>query len=211
MIKNRYGLKRRPMQINGEVAGETRQRLVDQFQTERGKFDVMILSPRAGGVGLTLTSANNIIHLSRWWNPAVEDQCTDRVYRIGQSQTVNVYYPMAVHPHYGEASFDELLNTLLTRKRELSRRMLVPPVNLKQDQNWFAENLGHAVSEMKFVRTEIEEIDAMEPRGFERWGIEPLCFIGLGGVSHANNTRRGRRRRVNAPDDWCACHYPVQA
>jgi SNF2 family DNA or RNA helicase len=48
----------------------------------------MILSPRAGGVGLTLTSANHVIHLSRWWNPAVEDQCTDRVYRIGQDQTV---------------------------------------------------------------------------------------------------------------------------
>src|SRR5499425_1745871 len=115
MIKNRYGLKRRPMQINGDVAGEKRQALVDAFQTERGTFDVMILSPRAGGVGLTLTSANNIIHLSRWWNPAVEDQCTDRVYRIGQDQIVHVYYPMAVHPLYGDASFDELLNTLLTR------------------------------------------------------------------------------------------------
>ena len=83
-------------------------------------FDVLILSPRAGGVGLTLTAANNVIHLSRWWNPAVEDQCTDRVYRIGQDQVVNVYYPMAIHPHYKESSFDELLNTLLLRKRELS-------------------------------------------------------------------------------------------
>ena len=47
----------------------------------------MILSPRAGGVGLTLTAANHVIHLSRWWNPAVEDQCTDRVFRIGQRRT----------------------------------------------------------------------------------------------------------------------------
>jgi hypothetical protein len=178
MIKNRYGLKRRPMQINGDVAGEKRQKLVDEFQTERGNFDVMILSPRAGGVGLTLTSANNVIHLSRWWNPAVEDQCTDRVYRIGQNQPVHVYFPMAVHPHYGEASFDELLNTLLTRKRELSRRMLVPPVDLKQDQNWFAENLGHAVPERDFVRADIEEIDAMEPRGFERWALSRCVSLG---------------------------------
>ena len=51
----------------------------------------MILSPKAGGVGLTLTAANNVIHLQRWWNPAVEDQCTDRVFRIGQTKDVNVY------------------------------------------------------------------------------------------------------------------------
>jgi superfamily II DNA or RNA helicase len=142
MIKNRYGLKRRPMQINGEIGGEKRQKLVDEFQSERGVFDVMILSPRAGGVGLTLTTASHVIHLSRWWNPAVEDQCTDRIYRIGQEQAVRVYYPMAIHPLYGESSFDELLHTLLTRKRSLSQRMLLPPVNLKQDENWFADNLG---------------------------------------------------------------------
>jgi len=178
MIKNRYGLKRRPMQINGDVAGEKRQALVDAFQTERGTFDVMILSPRAGGVGLTLTSANNIIHLSRWWNPAVEDQCTDRVYRIGQDQTVHVYYPMAVHPLYGDASFDELLNALLTSKRELSRRMLIPPVNIKRDQAWFTENLGRAVPETQIVRVDIDEIDAMEPRAFERWALGRCVSLG---------------------------------
>jgi hypothetical protein len=123
-------------------------KLVDEFQAERGTFDVMILSPRAGGVGLTLTTANHVIHLSRWWDPAVEDQCTDRVYRIGQNQTVHVYYPMDVHPLYGDSSFDQLLNALLTRKRRLSERMFLPPVNLKSDQNWFAENLGRTVSEI---------------------------------------------------------------
>jgi SNF2 family DNA or RNA helicase len=178
MIKNRYGLKRRPMQINGDVAGEKRQKLVDEFQAKRNTFDVMILSPRAGGVGLTLTSANNVIHLSRWWNPAVEDQCTDRVNRIGQNQTVHVYYPMAVHPLYGDASFDELLDVLLTRKRELSRRMLLPPVNLKRDQNWFAENLGRTVSEVRIAPTDIEEIDAMEPRAFELWALSRCISLG---------------------------------
>jgi hypothetical protein len=178
MIKNRYGLQRRPMQINGEVSGETRQRLVDEFQTQLGAFDVMILSPRAGGVGLTLTSANHVIHLSRWWNPAVEDQCTDRVYRMGQDQVVHVYYPMAVHPLYGEASFDELLNTLLTRKRELSRRMLVPPVNLRQDQNWFSENLSRQTCEVQIERGEIGEIDAMEPRAFESWALGRCISLG---------------------------------
>ena len=122
------------MQINGDIAGEKRQKLVDDFQADRGDFDVMILSPRAGGVGLTLTAANHVIHLSRWWNPAVEDQCTDRVYRIGQNQVVHVYYPMAVHPAFPDSSFDELLNSLLDNKRDLSKTMLLPPVNLKQDQ-----------------------------------------------------------------------------
>ena len=178
MIKRRYGLRRRPLQINGDVAGEKRQTLVDEFQTERGTFDVMILSPRAGGVGLTLTTANHVIHLSRWWNSAVEDQCTDRVYRIGQDQTVHVYYPMAVHPLYRDSSFDELLNALLTRKRELSERMLVPPVNLRKDQSWFAENLGRMVSEIAVEPVDLEEIDIMEPQRFERWALSRCVSLG---------------------------------
>jgi HJR/Mrr/RecB family endonuclease len=178
MIKTRYRLKRRPMQINGEVSGETRQKLVDEFQKERGIFDVMILSPRAGGVGITLTSANHVIHLSRWWNPAVEDQCTDRVYRIGQDRTVHVYYPMAVHPLYGDGSFDELLNALLTRKRKLSERMLLPPVNLKNDQNWFAENLDREAPKNEIEPADIADIDVMEPLAFERWALRRCVNLG---------------------------------
>lgn len=81
----------------------------------------MLLSPKAGGVGLMLTAANHVIHLSRWWNPAVEDQCTDRVYRIGQTKTVQVHIPLAIHPRFAEHSFDRNLHALLERKRELSR------------------------------------------------------------------------------------------
>src|SRR3974377_1898911 len=162
MNKNGYGLKRRPIQINGEIIGEKRQKLVDEFQAGQREFDVMILSPRAGGVGLTLTAANHVIHLSRWWNPAVEDQCTDRVYRIGQNQTVHIYFPMAVHPAYSESSFDELLNALLDNKRNLSKTMLMPPVNLKQDQRWFSEQLART-STTTLSPTDIDEIDIMEP------------------------------------------------
>ena len=178
IIKTRYGLKRRPMQINGEVSGEKRQVLVDQFQAQRGTFDVMILSPRAGGVGLTLTSANHVIHLSRWWNPAVEDQCTDRVYRIGQDKTVHVYYPMAIHPLYGDSSFDSLLNTLLIRKRDLSRRMLVPPVNAKKDQDWFSQNLGRKTAVDTVSPVDIEDIDLMEAKAFERWALSRCIALG---------------------------------
>ncbi|MET3912102.1 hypothetical protein ABID59_006472 [Bradyrhizobium sp. S3.3.6] len=188
MIKRKYGLKHRPMQINGDVAGENRQKLVDKFQEERGTFDVMILSPRAGGVGLTLTAANHVIHLSRWWNPAVEDQCTDRVYRIGQVKPVNVYYPMAVHPLYGSGSFDELLNALLTRKRKLSERMLMPQVNLKADQSWFADGLGRASPSSS--ATSIDEIDRMEPLEFERWVLAQCGRLGWE-VSRTPSSRDG--------------------
>jgi len=125
LIKRRYALADLPMIISGEVSGSKRQERVDRFQSDPN-FDAMILSPKAGGVGLTLTRANHVIHLSRWWNPAVEDQCTDRVYRIGQDKPVHVYYLQAVHPTISEHSFDVKLHALLDRKRALSRQLLLP-------------------------------------------------------------------------------------
>jgi hypothetical protein len=125
LIQRRYSLGNLPMIISGEVSGPKRQERVDRFQADPS-FDAMILSPKAGGVGLTLTRANHVVHLSRWWNPAVEDQCTDRVYRIGQDKPVNVYYLLAIHPEHQDHSFDAKLNDLLERKRALSRDLLVP-------------------------------------------------------------------------------------
>ena len=125
IIKNRYGLDKLPMVINGQVNSGARQERVNTFQKEKGRFDVMLLSPRAGGVGLTLTSANHVIHLTRWWNPAVEDQATDRIYRIGQQLPVHVYYPMAIHPNI-EKCFDYNLNLLLKEKRRRSADLLIP-------------------------------------------------------------------------------------
>ncbi|MEH6814018.1 MAG: DEAD/DEAH box helicase [Motiliproteus sp.] len=125
-LQQRYQLPKRPMTINGKIDGVTRKKYVDIFQTTRnGEFDVMLLSPKAGGVGLTITAANHVIHLSRWWNPAVEDQSTDRVYRIGQEKEVHVYFPMAIHPTYQHRSFDANLNRLLTVKRDLSHNALM--------------------------------------------------------------------------------------
>jgi len=127
ILQRRYGLAHAPLVINGSVPGSKRQRRVTEFQ-ERPGFDVMILSPKAGGVGLTLTAANHVIHLSRWWNPAVEDQCSDRIYRIGQDLPVKIHYPLAVHPALGDQSFDILLDSLLRKKRALSRSLLAPPI-----------------------------------------------------------------------------------
>lgn len=132
LLQRRYGLKRSPMVINGQVSTEARQARVDSFQRESG-FDVMLLSPQAGGVGLTLTAANHVIHLSRWWNPAVEDQCSDRVYRIGQYKPVHIYYPLAVLPENEEHSFDWQLQLLMERKRKLAQNLLAAPAFTKED------------------------------------------------------------------------------
>lgn len=142
LLRQRYRMSGRPAQITGEVAGHKRQAAVDAFQSARRGFDVMLLTPRAGGVGLTLTAANHVIHLSRWWNPAVEDQCTDRVFRIGQERPVHVWYPMALHPHFPGGSFDEALDALLERKRALTRRLLVPPVSPEDAAELLQATLG---------------------------------------------------------------------
>lgn len=132
LLKRRYGLPSLPMVINGQVGTEVRQARVEAFQREH-RFDVMLLSPKAGGVGLTLTAANHVIHLSRWWNPAVEDQCSDRVYRIGQTQPVHIYYPLAVIPEAEEFSFDVQLQQLMDRKRKLAQDLLMAPAFTKVD------------------------------------------------------------------------------
>ena len=135
VIKHRFCLKQLPPRIYGGIPSSERKRIVDRFQERKDVFGVMILSPKAGGVGLTITAATNVIHLSRWWNPAVEDQCTDRAYRIGQDSEVNVYIPRAIHPSYGDGSFDVILHDLLERKRTLSKTMLIP-MEGKQDMDF---------------------------------------------------------------------------
>jgi SNF2 family DNA or RNA helicase len=122
-----FDLEEIPSIINGSLVGEKRQAIVDRFQKADIGFDLLVLSPRAAGLGLTITAATHVLHLSRWWNPAVEDQCNDRAYRIGQNRDVTVHIPLAVHPDYGDQSFDVKLDQLLERKRTLSRDILLPP------------------------------------------------------------------------------------
>lgn len=126
VLKERYGLGRLPLTINGSVSGLSRQKSVNEFQSEDAGFNVMLISPKAGGVGLTLTAANNVVHLERWWNPAVEDQCNDRAYRIGQKKNVNVYTPVSKHPLNEIPSFDLVLDGILERKRNLAESLFVP-------------------------------------------------------------------------------------
>ncbi|AGA90550.1 DNA/RNA helicase, superfamily II, SNF2 family [Thioflavicoccus mobilis 8321] len=139
-LRQRYRLPRDPLRIHGGTLGAVRKKHVDEFQNgKKGEFDVMILSPKAAGVGLTLTAANHVVHLSRWWNPAVEDQCTDRVYRIGQQSEVHVHLPLAIHPRFREQSFDLNLDRLLERKRSLCTSLFAPPAASEEDLSRLAE------------------------------------------------------------------------
>jgi len=142
-LQEAFGLGHVPLIINGSVPGGQRQALVDRFQAGKPGFDAMILGPKSAGIGLTLTAANHVIHLTRWWNPAVEDQCTDRVFRIGQNRPVTVWLPQAVHPERREQSFDRLLHALLERKRQLSANALAPPtVSTAEAQELFKQVIG---------------------------------------------------------------------
>lgn len=103
----------------------TRKAILDRFRNKRG-FHVIILSPDVAGIGLTLTEANHVIHYGRWWNPAKESQATDRVYRIGQTKEVHVYYPIARDPQNVLKTFDEKLDALIDRRKKLASDFLLP-------------------------------------------------------------------------------------
>jgi SNF2 family DNA or RNA helicase/uncharacterized Zn finger protein len=99
--------------LHGGVSRKKRDAMVDDFQANRATR-LLILSLKAGGTGLNLTAANNVIHYDLWWNPAVEAQATDRAFRIGQTRNV------LVHRLITEGSFEEKINQLIQQKKELA-------------------------------------------------------------------------------------------
>jgi len=166
IFEGRYAIKSHI--INGKVPGGRRKSIVDSFQKTFG-FNVIILSPAAAGVGLNITSANHIIHLGRAWNPAKEDQATDRVYRIGQDKTVHVYLPLAVHPSLGNGgSFDEKLHRLLEYKRRLSKALLIPPAMIQDDWEDMIDVSKLSSTDVATPKkVTINEIDQIEAADFE--------------------------------------------
>ena len=160
--------------VNGDTPGSTqransmklsRQQSVDRFQSTSG-FNAIIMSPLAAGVGLNITEANHVIHYSRWWNPAKEDQASDRVYRIGQKRTVHVYLPMATHPKF--QTFDVILHELLQRKRQLSQGTLFPTEQAEVTPKEILEILQPIpVNNEGNPPLTIEDVDKLEPRLFE--------------------------------------------
>lgn len=123
-IEAEFGFK--PDIINGDTSASathtaSRQKRIKTFQSRHG-FGVLILSPVAVGFGVNIQAANHVVHYTRTWNPAKEDQATDRAYRIGQTKDVYVYYPIVSADDF--TTFDVKLDRLLAYKRELAEDML---------------------------------------------------------------------------------------
>lgn len=131
-----------PMIINGMT--QRRQGVVDLFNNKPG-FDVMILSPKAAGTGLTITSANHVIHYTRWWNPAVENQATDRAYRIGQEKDVTVYYPIVkgFDTLDGNLTVEEIIHNIIEEKKELAGSVIVPSSKMNIEEEVLKEFSFH--------------------------------------------------------------------
>ena len=117
----------RGLTLHGGTHVKTRQKLVETFQGE-DYMPYMILSVKAGGTGLNLTKASHVIHFDRWWNPAVENQATDRAFRIGQKNNV------IVHKLVCERTIEEKINTLIESKKELAENVVG-----SGSENWITE------------------------------------------------------------------------
>ena len=113
--------------IHGGTNRDKRERMITEFQDPETEPSVFILSLKAGGVGITLTKANHVFHFDRWWNPAVEDQATDRAFRIGQKK--NVF----VHKFITIGSLEERIDQMIEDKRKLAGAIV------GADESWLTE------------------------------------------------------------------------
>jgi hypothetical protein len=132
-------------------------------------FNVIILSPFVASIGLTITEANHVIHYGRWWNPAVEAQATDRVYRIGQERPVFVHLPiLRDSTNRLKRSFDESLHEMILDKQHQAQEFLMP---LPEEERLGEELLGRIKADGKPTNTgepiTSEHVDALPPHLFE--------------------------------------------
>jgi len=104
--------------LHGGVTRAERDRMVERFQTEKEGPRLFILSLKAGGTGLNLTAANHVFHFDRWWNPAVENQATDRAFRIGQARRVQV------HKFLCAGTLEEKIDEMIESKKELAGKLV---------------------------------------------------------------------------------------
>jgi non-specific serine/threonine protein kinase len=113
--------------LTGSTAIKKRKELINDFQGH-DYIPFMVLSLKAGGTGFNLTAANHVIHFDRWWNPAVENQATDRVFRIGQKKNV------IVHKFITKGTIEEKIDDMLEEKKKLSSEIIQ-----STGENWITE------------------------------------------------------------------------
>ncbi len=146
--------------LHGGTLKKARDEMVSRFQDDRNGPKIFVLSLKAGGTGLNLTAANHVFHYDRWWNPAVEDQATDRAYRIGQTRNVQV------HKLFCAGTVEEKLDRLLVQKRELAAKVV------GSGENWITELDNGALRELFALSSDVSvsmsDDDDREPVKRER-------------------------------------------
>ena len=113
-----HRLNTEAMFLYGSTSQQKREEMVDRFQLDPNGPKIFILSLKAGGVGLNLTRANHVFHFDRWWNPAVENQATDRAFRIGQKKNVQV------HKFVCTGTLEERINDMINSKKALAEQVV---------------------------------------------------------------------------------------
>ena len=128
--------------LYGGVPKRRRDQMVERFQAENGGPSVFVLSLKAGGTGLNLTRANHVFHFDRWWNPAVENQATDRAFRIGQMKNVEV------HKFVCAGTLEEKIDEMIERKKEVAEQVV------GTGEGWLTELSNEELKEMFVLRKE---------------------------------------------------------
>lgn len=136
-----HELKEPVLYLNGSTSKTARDRMIESFQKGEGG-GVFILSLKAGGVGLNLTAANHVFHFDRWWNPAVENQATDRAYRMGQTRDVQVHKFIAL------GTLEERIDEMLESKQQLSDNVI------SSSEGWITELSTEELRDLFTLRRE---------------------------------------------------------
>ncbi|MCL1079265.1 DEAD/DEAH box helicase [Parashewanella spongiae] len=125
LLKKQHGFN--TYYLHGGTSRTKREKMVDEFQQTETAPSIFILSLKAGGVGITLTKANHVIHFDRWWNPAVENQATDRAFRIGQNKTV------FAHKFISIGTIEEKIDDMLESKQKIADSIV------GADESWLSK------------------------------------------------------------------------
>jgi SNF2 family DNA or RNA helicase len=128
--------------LHGGTSRTARDNMINEFQDSNTPPSIFILSLKAGGVGITLTKASQVIHFDRWWNPAVENQATDRAFRIGQPKKV------LVHKFITQGTLEEKIDQMITDKSLLSESIL------SDDSSWLKDLNSNTFMELVKLREE---------------------------------------------------------